>query len=180
MKQRPEKILKKAVLVGLVDGDYVFLARKRKRKDGEVKPGEGRYNMYGGGPDPGESLVQAAIREAKEESTVDILAESLKKVAICVFHNKKRNGTPWDCEVHVYLTTQWSGTPKATAEMGKPERFKRWALPIKKMMPADSVWVPDALLGGPIRVEAYYEFGQKKLVKGTGVTIALAKDGLLD
>lgn len=162
-EQRPEKVLKRAVLVYLVRNGKVCLALKPKLESGEVKIGEGRRNGYGGGLEPAETLLDAAIRELHEEAVVTVRPETLEKVAICTFHNTKSDGETFDCDVHVYRTFEWSSEPQSTDQMTDPQWYPINCLPTEELMPTDNVWLGAALLGFKLLVEASLGPGQKEL-----------------
>lgn len=65
-----------AVLVLADDGEMLWIKRGRD-------PGKGKLGMPGGFVDPGESLEQAAIREAQEETGLDIF----ELAYLCSFPN---------------------------------------------------------------------------------------------
>jgi 8-oxo-dGTP diphosphatase len=154
-----EKTLLEATLVFLVKDGKVLLARKTRHI------GAGKWNGYGGGVEPGQSLIECAISECQQESGVEIRPADLQKVAEVTFHNTKTNGEKFSCLVHVFTTEHWIGEPKESEEMSKPKWFPINQLPVTEMMPADSVWVPLVLAGKRIIGEAHYGPFQEDLLK---------------
>lgn len=84
----------------ILDGDRVLLMHRRKR-------GEDYYVVPGGGIEPGEIAEDAALREAKEETGLDV--ELARKLSV-----SDDNGRP----VHYFLITEFGGEPR----VGGPER----------------------------------------------------------
>lgn len=148
----------------------MLLARKTRHI------GEGRWNGYGGGIDPGENLIQGAIRECRQEAGIDIAAADLRKMAEITFHNNKSDGGQFSCLVHVFIVEHWSGEPRATEEMIDPTWFPFNQLPFSEMMPADPIWIPFVLSGKKIRGEAHYGPFQGKLLKPVVVTEVVGFD----
>lgn len=67
----PKRKTARAIIVQ--DGKVLlFLRRRKSRKTGRIVE---YYSIPGGGIDPGETAAQAAIRELKEEMSVDIQLE---------------------------------------------------------------------------------------------------------
>ena len=64
-----------AKLANQVNLDSILMCF-RKKKDWQ----EGRYNLVGGSMKPGESIVEAAIRELKEETGLDPAVPNCEKV----------------------------------------------------------------------------------------------------
>lgn len=156
---RNEKMLENAVLVFLVKGDKVLLAKKTRNI------GVGCYNGYGGGIKSGETPEKAVARELEKESGGMIIRpEHLEKVAIIDFENKKSDGETFSCCVHVFLARRWIGEPRETEEMADPKWFEIKHLPFKKMMPADKFWVPLVLSGKKIFGKAKYGPFQRRLL----------------
>lgn len=155
-----EKTLLHAVLVFPKKGEEVLLAIKGK------KIGVGCWNGYGGGIEPDEEMIQAAIRELFEESGgVVAKAEDLERVAVVDFYNTKSDGSSFICKVHVFLLSKWEGEFAETEEMLRPTWFPISSLPFEHMMLADPPWVRAVMGGKKIIAEAYYGPFQKTLLK---------------
>jgi 8-oxo-dGTP pyrophosphatase MutT (NUDIX family) len=154
-----EKTLNLATLVFPVQGDKVWLGRKMR------KIGAGCLNGWGGGVEPGESVVAAAIREFHEETGGVIVDEKdLKKVGIVHFKNHKSDGTVFVCTVHVFTVSKWTGQIVSTAEMQEPKEYSIKTLDRNELMPADPFWLP-RMLSGELGI-AWTEYGpfQKTLI----------------
>jgi len=153
-----EKTLFTATVVFPMRGDNVLLAKKTR------KIGAGCWNGYGGGPNEGESLLDAAVRELHEESGLLANPADLKKIAIMDFHNTKSDGSAFVARVHFYTISIFQGEPTETPEMAEPTWFSVQGLPLSEMMPADRVFLPVALNGGKIIGSAHYGPFQKTLL----------------
>lgn len=152
-----EKVLNDAVLCFLVTDSEVCLALKKK------KIGAGKLNGYGGGIEPGQTVIEAAADELYQETGgVTAEAKDLEKVAKMAFCNELSDGGFFVCTVHVFLVAKWQGIPGETEEMGKPEWFKKDCLPCDRMMPADRYWLPHVLAGTKLLGEARYSPKQEE------------------
>lgn len=165
--EEKEKILEDASLgFFLTPGkDKVWLAIKTR------KIGKGLYNGYGGGLEKGESMEKCLQREIKQECKINISLKKTEKIAIIDFHNRTEEGKKFVCKVHVYFIHDFKGTPKESKEMKKPKKFEVRRLPLKKMMPADKIWLPIILGGKKITAEFFYGPHQKKLTKKEKIKI---------
>jgi len=156
---REEKVLHDATLCLLINPDNeVSLAVKAD------KIGKGCRNGYGGGIEPGETPRIAAVRETLHEAEVIVLPEDLGKIGIMYFYNTKTDGSIFVCKMHVFIARRWEGNPKETREMLDPQWFSADVLPIDKMMPADTFWMPLVLKGKKIIGIFHYAPFQKKLI----------------
>lgn len=86
--------------VVILDGGLILLMRRRKR-------GEDYYVVPGGGIEPGETPEEAAVREAKEETGLDVRLDRKLRV----FDDNGRRG-------HYFLATRLGGEQR----VGGPER----------------------------------------------------------
>ncbi|CAL8122314.1 unnamed protein product [Orchesella dallaii] len=114
--------------------------------------GEGLWNGFGGKVDPGEDIVDAAVREVKEECGLSVLPEDMEKFAIIHFEFVD---DPVILEVHVFRCTKFSGAVEESEEMS-PKWFPRNNVPHSQMWRDDEVWYPLYLSGTKFR--AYFLF----------------------
>lgn len=135
----------------------MLLAKKK------LKIGAGCWNGYGGGLNPGERYLDAAVRELFEECGVKALPENLTKIAIMDFRNTKSDGTTFVIRVHFYTVSIWTGEPQETNEMSVPQLFSLDELPLDEMMPADRAFLSIALNGKKIIGSAHYGPFQKEM-----------------
>lgn len=116
-----------------------------------------------------ETPEEAALRELKEEAGVTSLPECLEKMAVVDFCNTKSDGSVFNCRVHVFLASQWTGEPKMSDEMVDPTWFGKKCLPLDKMLLADKEWLPLVLGGKKIKATAKYGPFQKTLLGQTEI-----------
>lgn len=123
-----------ATLIFVVQGDQILLIEKLRGI------GEGKINGPGGKIDPGESSIQAALREADEELHIQI-------------NDAIKCGELWfamsdipDIHCHVFVASAFTGTPTAT-----DEAIPRWTsineIPYDRMWADDKYWLPAMLRG---------------------------------
>ncbi|MEM4133775.1 MAG: 8-oxo-dGTP diphosphatase [Candidatus Micrarchaeia archaeon] len=118
--------------------EEILLAMKKRRF------GAGKWNGYGGKIEEGEPLLEAACREIKEESGLDVEPSSLIKIGEIDF--KVKDKPEWDQFVHVFKVTEWNGEPVETEEM-RPKWFKIKDIPYDEMWEMDRIWIPYMLKG---------------------------------
>ncbi len=117
------------------------------------------HNGYGGKVEKGETVLESAKRELKEESLVESL--SLEKRAVLTFKFIK---TGEIVVSHVFLCKKFNGMPKETEEM-KPYWFGFDKIPYHKMWPDDKFWMQVFLSGKKFKAE--FEFLDKNPTIGS-------------
>jgi len=118
--------------------------------------GAGRWNGFGGKVAPGETIEQAARREVKEESGIDV--KDLQIMGIIDFEFK---GNPEILEVHIFKSNGFTSEPKESEEM-KPEWFFIDEIPFSKMWPDDIYWIPLFLKGR--KFKGKFLFGESDVI----------------
>lgn len=125
-----------------IKGHTVLLGQKKRGF------GKGKFNGFGGKLEPGESIEQAAIREAIEESGLTPLV--YEKRAIIDFPNS------YPFRMNLYVCTKWDGEPQESEEM-RPEWFDFDQVPYEKMWEDDRYWLKFILEGKKIRASFTFE-----------------------
>jgi 8-oxo-dGTP diphosphatase len=103
---------------------------------------------FGGKVEPGETIISAAIREMREESSVIVQEEDLFYASQLTFVFPWRPS--WSQVVHVYVAYKWSGFPSECFEM-KPDWFVVDKVPYDRMRQDAAYWLPLNLAGENIR-----------------------------
>lgn len=103
--------------------------------------GQGRWNGFGGKVSQGERIEDAAKRETKEESGIDVLEAEKIGVIDFAWRNK-----PEIMQVHIFSCDKFSGQEKETEEM-RPEWVEIKNLDYEKMWADDIYWYPLFLSG---------------------------------
>lgn len=139
--------LRDSTLCFLIKKDKVLLAMKKRGF------GKGRWNGVGGKLNVGETVKQAAIREAEEE--IGVIIKQMEKVAVLDFYFP--NNLDWNQRVTVFIAKKWDKEPLETEEMA-PKWFNKNNLPFKLMWSDDIYWLPKVLDGKKIKAE--FLFGE--------------------
>ncbi len=123
------KAVHQATLLFVIQGERILLIRKK------TGLGEGKINGPGGKVDPGETAVQAAIRECQEELHI-----TPHEPAYCGRHMFQFiNG--YSIDVSVFRSSQFEGTPTETRE-ASPIWFDVKEIPYDQMWADDALWLP--------------------------------------
>ncbi|MCL4371820.1 8-oxo-dGTP diphosphatase [Candidatus Marsarchaeota archaeon] len=114
--------------------------------------GSGKYNGLGGKVKAGETVEEAMVREAEEES--HSVPERYEKAGVINFYfDYPGKEAELNQRVHVYLVYEWRGEPAESEEM-KPEWVGIGKIPLGLMWDDDKYWLPQILQGKS--VEAYF------------------------
>lgn len=132
-----------ANLVFLTRDDEVLLIHKK------TGFGAGKINGPGGKLEPGETALEAAVREVEEE--LCIVPRGLRERG--VLHFDFVDGLRLHCTV--FHGTEFEGTPSETRE-AKPEWFRFEEIPYDRMWADDIHWLPRMLEGESFR--AWFRF----------------------
>jgi len=117
--------------------------------------GMGNFVGLGGKLEPGESAVDAAVREVFEESGVVVAASDLEPRGLLTYHFPHREA--WSQESNVFVCRTWAGEPTGSDELD-PEWFPLDVVPFDEMWDDARRWLPAVLGGG--RVRRTFVFGE--------------------
>jgi len=139
----------RANLCFVVKDGRVLLIRKKRGL------GAGKINGPGGKIEPGETALEAAIRETQEEIGVTPLAVEERGV----LHFQFTDGYSLHCTV--FVATDFEGEPIETIEAA-PYWFAFDAIPFDEMWEDDRHWLPHVLAGK--RFVAWFEFDGDRML----------------
>ena len=111
--------------------------------------GAGKWVGLGGHIEEGEKPEGAATREVREESGLEVPADSLQHVASIEFRFPARPG--WDQTAEVFMTSVFRGEPAESDEVA-PRWFGEHELPLAAMWDDARYWLPLVLAGEHVEV----------------------------
>ncbi len=138
-----------ATLVYVVKEDSMLLMRKKRGL------GAGKINAPGGRVEPGESLIECAVRETQEELLVT--PHDLELIG----DNKFQFVDGYSLHAHVFRASEITGVPTETEE-AIPHWFRVTEIPYHEMWEDDVLWVPHIL--SRTRFTARYIFDGDKML----------------
>jgi 8-oxo-dGTP diphosphatase len=127
--------------------DRVLLIHKKRGH------GAGKINGPGGKVDPGETVLEAAVRETREETGIVVL-DAVEKGR---FSFLDLTALQW--AGHVFLAHRFEGEPVATEE-ADPLWYPVDALPFERMWEDDRYWLPRLLAGERLCGEFLFDDGR--------------------
>ncbi len=140
----------RCVLTYVIDGDNILLILKKRGL------GDGYYNGPGGHIELEETKYEAAVRETKEETGLDV--DNLEERGTLYF--QFRDGTRM--LGYVYVTHTFSGTLIDECDETKPFWCKIEDIDYSNMWEDDTLWFPLLLEGK--KFEGYFIFDDRKMV----------------
>lgn len=142
-----------------IEATVVFLISRDRNGDEIVLLGwkspqasfaAGKLVQPGGKCNPGESYVDCAVREYREETGIILNVSELEFVVdFMSFHE----GAPFH-HVMMYVARSYTGEVAASSEMS-PEWFLFEKIPYDEMLEGDDEWVPRVLRGEHLIVRKY-------------------------
>ena len=102
--------------------------------------GKGKINAPGGRLEQGETALQAAVRETREEVGLDVKDAVFRGKLLFHFVDG------YNLLGYVFSATKWNGAPVETDE-ALPEWFAINAIPYERMWADDALWLPLMLAG---------------------------------
>lgn len=140
----------RATLLFIVKKGNVLLIRKKRGL------GAGKINGPGGHIEPGETPMNAAIREVVEELGVTPCGT--------ITHNGELefHGPEFDIEVHVFVATDFTGMAEETDE-AIPIWMYIEDIPYDQMWEDDKYWLPAVLEGLTVRGKFVFDTDQHLL-----------------
>ncbi|XP_047994838.1 oxidized purine nucleoside triphosphate hydrolase-like [Leguminivora glycinivorella] len=147
-------LLKKLFTIVFVRTDTQVLLGLKKRGFGVNK-----WNGFGGKVEPNETIVEAAVRELKEECCLIVKKSDMKNIGHLEFTFE---GESTMMDVRVFSTTVYEGTPTETEEM-LPKWYNNDEIPYKDMWLDDAIWYPYMLKGKLFYGKFHYQ-GHEKII----------------
>jgi 8-oxo-dGTP diphosphatase len=148
----------RAVITFITEGERILLIHKKRGL------GHGKVNGPGGRLEDGESPLEAAVRETREE--VGLSIGEAREVALLQF--AFTDG--YSLEATVFLSSSYSGTPVETDE-ARPFWVRRSEIPYDRMWADDILWLPRVLDGEYVRGQ--FLFDEDEMLESSVVAAAL-------
>ncbi len=138
----------------MYDVCVVYLVRSRRTFFGtrtEVLLGEkltglgtGKFVGAGGKLEPGESPLDAAVREVAEELGVTVAPDDLTPISCITYPFVDR--PEWSQRSFGFVARGWTSTPRSSDELA-PRWFSTKRIPFRRMWADAELWLPRALGG---------------------------------
>jgi 8-oxo-dGTP diphosphatase len=146
-------------LVLLVRDGRLLLARKRRGL------GTGLLVAPGGKVEPGESAVEAAVRELAEETGLVAGTDQLEEAGRIRFLFA---GSDRPMDVALFRASAVPGEPVATEELADPRWYAIDALPLADMWLDNAHWLPGLLAGGRVAMSVEYDADATRILSISG------------
>lgn len=137
-----EKVIPLTVLYVCRGKEKVLLGFKKKARLG--KRFRGIWNGFGGGIKSGETIVQAAIREAEEEAGLVVARKDVCSMGVVKARFIDKPGQAF--YLFFFRADRFAGEPQETEEM-RPQWFLAKDIPFEQMWGIDK-WVIPLVLAG--------------------------------
>ncbi len=123
-----------ATLTFIIKGGQILLIRKKRGL------GAGKINGPGGRLEPGETMLECAIREVQEELCITPVNPKFCGESLFQFTDG------YSIHVHTYMADDFEGIPAETEE-AIPLWFPLDGIPYEEMWADDIIWIPEMLKG---------------------------------
>lgn len=157
--------MKLVTLLFLRRDNQILLAMKKRGF------GVGKWNGVGGKVEPGETPLQAIIRECQEE--VGVTPINPKLVGSILF--LASDDLSFGHDARIYVADSWEGEPTETEEM-RPQWFSLDKIPYQSMWSDDIYWIPTMLEGKLFEATITLNLGADELVSHTLTTVETLKE----
>ena len=127
-----------ATLTFVIKDEQILLIRKKRGL------GAGKINGPGGRLEPGETLLECAIREVQEELCITPVNPEFCGESLFQFTDG------YSIHVHTYMAKDFTGSPEETDE-AIPLWFSLDQIPYEEMWADDIVWIPEMLKGNTFK-----------------------------
>ena len=144
-----------ATLCEIIHGGRLLLQRKSAGRFGE-----GKWNGPGGKVQPGETPLECAVREVREETGLTV--SRLTEQGVVDFYFGEKPEPDW--VVHIYMTSTFSGEPRESDE-GELRWFSLDDIPYGEMWMDDTHWLPVLLEGKRFRGVFLYDVEGTRLLR---------------
>ena len=139
----------RCVITYVEDGDRILFIEKKRGL------GEGYFNAPGGHIEEAETAMEAAVRETKEETGVDITDLEYRGTLRFQFSDGIR-------ELGYVYFAKYAGGELVECDEARPFWIQRDAIPYENMWADDRLWLPHALAGE--KFEAEFIFHDREMV----------------
>lgn len=116
--------------------------------------GSGYYTGFGGKKMEHETITAAAVRELKEETSIQINETDLVPMGRIKFLFPAR--PEWNLLMEIFLVNNWAGNPTESSEM-RPAWFSLSEIPFETMWADARVWLPQVLTRKVTRMVFTYQ-----------------------
>lgn len=138
--------MKKILTLAIIHDQEKILLGLKKRGFGS-----GRWNGFGGKVQEGETILEAALREVKEEA--GIIPKDLNKRGEITFTFDTEDD---ELEVHIFSANVFEGELVESDEM-KPQWFNHSEIPYQDMWADDTHWLPLILSGKNVKGSFHFD-----------------------
>lgn len=134
-------------LMLIIKNKKILLAQKKRGF------GKGNFNGVGGKVEAGETVFEAAIREAKEEACIEPTDATLRGI---IEFEEFYKGEKEKVVMHIFVASEYKGRAKESDEM-IPKWFSVNKIPFDNMFPDDKIWLPKILAGETFKAKFKFD-----------------------